>query len=55
MDATIDVKVCSRCGLTHDKLVVKEFTNKPPRYTHFGACPETQEPILCIIEDKLTP
>ncbi len=41
---------CARCGGLHNDLAFSPFTNRPPRYTHFAACPENGEPILLLIE-----
>jgi len=40
------VRNCARCGLFHTNVLFKSFGRKPGKYTHFGICPTTQEPIL---------
>jgi hypothetical protein len=42
------IKNCARCGGDHVNMLFKSFGRKPDRYSHFGICPTTQEPILMI-------
>ena len=42
------VKNCARCGGDHVNVLFNSFGRKPAKYTHFGICPTTMEPILMI-------
>jgi len=51
---TTNVGSCARCGLDHEALTFRLFSNPCGRYTHWSMCPEKQEPILMrsvIVED----
>lgn len=43
---TQGVTNCARCGGDHRAIEYRPFTSKPPSHTHFGICPDTNEPIL---------
>lgn len=40
---------CARCGSNHDSIEFKKFKKKPPKYTHWGMCPITNEPVLMFL------
>ncbi len=40
------VQGCARCGGAHELVGFRRFSRPDPRYTHFGLCPATGEPIL---------
>jgi len=43
----VDIKNCPRCGKDHEDVEFDRFGDKPiAGFTHFGSCPETNEPIL---------
>lgn len=43
------VRCCARCGKDHDPIPFVLLTNPPAGITHFGECPELNEPILMFI------
>lgn len=40
------IRVCARCGGDHKQLVFNRFARQPKEWTHWGICPQTQEPVL---------
>lgn len=48
-DREINLSNCPRCGGDHEKLELFRF-DRPiavaPRYTHWGECPATGEPLI---------
>lgn len=53
-DKTFTTKIdnCARCCQTHLNLEFKEIYN-PKDYSHFAMCPNTNQPILLSIVDKI--
>ena len=50
---TAKVTNCARCECNHRKVVFRKFKKQqPPKYTHWGTCPKTKEPILMFITSE---
>ena len=40
---------CARCGKSHKDIEFLKFKKKADDYTHWAMCPNTDEPILCVV------
>jgi hypothetical protein len=55
----VDVSCCARCGKDHKDLEFKEFKGWLPedatgiQWTHWGMCPDLNEPIMLIIKQVI--
>ena len=47
-DVITEVNKCVRCGKNH-RVHFKPFKKKGATFTHWGECPNTNEPILMFI------
>lgn len=48
-----DIHHCSRCGSTHKNMVFVKLDRACKEYTHWAECPETEQPILMRIVNRL--
>lgn len=45
------VNRCARCGQDHELVAFNVLLNHPEDITHFGTCPNTQQPILMLMKE----
>lgn len=53
-EISVGVVSCQRCGKDHPDMKFKELLNPADKWTHFGMCPGTDQPVLLMIRCSST-